>query len=73
MRYSYQMNADEVIREIKEVREHWDSLNCRLNEVCDNRLIEQLIYEMIADERRYNYLLAIAKELNVHDNGIIIR
>lgn len=73
MRYNYQISADEVVKEIKEVREHWNSLNCRLNEVSDNRLIEQLIYEMIADERRYNYLLAIAKELNVHDTGVIVR
>jgi len=73
MRYNYNMSAQEVIEEIRTVREHWEMLNCRLNEICDERIIEQVIYEMIADERRYGYLLELAREMNVHDNTVIVR
>lgn len=73
MRYSYQMSNEQIIREINEVREHWQGLNCRLNEVADKRVIEQLIYEMLADEKRYSYLLEMAKANDLHAMMPIIR
>ena len=66
MRYSYQMSNEQIINEINEVRAHWNGLNCRLNEVADKRVIEQLIYEMLADEKRYSYLLELAKANDLH-------
>ena len=73
MRYSYQMSNEQILAEIQEVRAHWQGLNCRLNEVADKRVIEQLIYEMLADEKRYSYLLELAKANDLHGSMTIIR
>ena len=73
MRYSYQMSDEQILAEIQEVRAHWQGLNCRLNEVSYPRVIEQLIYEMLADEKRYSYLLEMAKANDLHGSMPIIR
>ena len=66
MNCDYNLAGAELLQEIKAVREHWEMLNARLNWSNDVRAIEQLSYEMLADERRYEYLLKLAKETRLH-------
>ena len=66
MNLDYDLNAEELVQEIKEVRNHWELLNQSLNWLQDGRSIEQISYEMLADERRYGYLLQLAKEKHIH-------
>ena len=71
MNCDYDLAGNELLREIKAVQSHWEMLNSRLNWCNDERAIEQLSYEMLADERRYEYLLKRAKETHLRSQSVL--
>jgi len=73
MNCDYNLTHEELLDEIKQVQQHWAVLNSRLNWSDDKRTIEQISYEMLANEKRYDYLLKLAKEQNLRTSEIVLR
>ena len=73
MNCDYDLTPEELLGEIKQVKQDWTVLNSRLNWSSDKRSIEQISYEMLANEKRYDYLLKLAKEKNLHTTEITLR
>lgn len=51
----------DLLQEIEEAKQQWKNMQNIYNELQDPGLIESVIYQMIATERKYEYLLRLAK------------
>ena len=65
--------ADNLLAEIMEAKDQWQSLQQLYGEVSDPRVVEHVIHQIIATEKRYGYLLQLAKEQHLHCGDIEIR
>ena len=69
---SYGVNGD-LLTAVQQAKTQWQLLHTQLNEANDSRVVEQIIYQMIAAEKRYDYLLQLAKEQHLHTSHIDLR
>lgn len=63
----------ELLDEVNEAKFHWQCLHNLFNEASDPRVVEHIIHQIIATEKRYGYLLQLAKEQNIRCSEIDIR
>lgn len=59
--------------ELEEARAQWRSMQSLYNEVSDPALIDAVIYQVMAAERRYEYLLRLAKNEALTCENIPVR
>lgn len=60
--------ADELIRELREVKRQLDTVNRNFDMTADEDLVESYIYESNALLARYRYLLRVARENRTKDS-----
>lgn len=60
--------ADELIRELREVKRQLDTVNRNFDMTADEDLVESYIYESNALLARYRYLLRAARESRAKDS-----
>ena len=63
----------DLLQEINETKQEWLNMQNIYNEVQDPRLIDAMIYRMNAVERKYEYLLQLAKTENLVNREIMVR
>ncbi|MBR4944195.1 MAG: DUF2508 family protein [Peptococcaceae bacterium] len=63
----------DLILELEEARKQWRNMQSVYNEVSDPALIDAVIYQVIAAERRYEYLLRLAKSESLTCENIPVR
>lgn len=63
----------DLVQELEEARDQWRNLQNVYNEVSDPGLIDAVIYQTMAAERRYEYLLRLAKSEALSCENIPIR
>ncbi|MGI6752003.1 MAG: YaaL family protein [Anaerovoracaceae bacterium] len=61
-----QSGKDELMKQIQDARNEWLSAENRFNQFTDPYLIDRSIYEMMAAQSKYQYLLQCAKEKGIH-------
>lgn len=59
--------------ELEEAKEQWQNMQSVYNEVSDPALIDAVIYQVMAAERRYEYLLRLAKSESLTCENIPLR
>lgn len=59
--------------ELEEARDQWRNMQSIYNEVSDPALIDTVIFQVMAAERRYEYLLRLAKSEALSCENIPIR
>ena len=64
---------EDLLKQVEEAKTQWQSLQTVLNEVSDPRATEQVIHQLIAAEKRYDYLLQLVKEAQMHIYTIELR
>lgn len=62
-----------LLDEVNEAKVQWQCLYNVFNEVSDPRVVEHIIHQIIATEKRYGYLLQLAKEQDIRSGVIDIR
>ncbi len=63
----------DLVLELEEARDQWRNMQSIYNEVCDPALVDAVIYQVMAAERRYEYLLRLAKSESLSCENIPIR
>ena len=63
----------DLMLELEEAKCQWKNMQNIYNEVSDPALIDAVIYQMIAAEHRYEYLLQLAKRESLTCENIPIR
>lgn len=63
----------ELLEQVQEAKAKWQGLQSVLNEVSDPRAMEQVIHQLIAAEKRYDYLLQLIKEADLRNDTIELR
>lgn len=64
---------DELLQSIQQAKNEWRNFYLLLDEVSDPRVLEHVIHQILASEKRYNYLLQLAKEEALHNYEIDLR
>ena len=63
----------EPMAKVEEAKEQWKNMQSVYNEVSDPALIDAVIYQVMAAERRYEYLLRLAKSESLTCENIPLR
>lgn len=63
----------ELMLELEAAKKQWKNIQNVYNEVSDPALIDAVIYQAMAAERRYEYLLRLAKSESLTCENIPIR
>ena len=63
----------DLILELEEARKQWRNMQSVYHDVSDPALIDAVIYQVIAAERRYEYLLRLAKSESLTCENIPVR
>ena len=63
----------DLILELEDAKTQWKNMQSIYNEVSDPALIDTVIYQVMAAERRYEYLLRLAKSEALTCENIPIR
>lgn len=63
----------DLLQEIQETKQEWQNMQQVYNELQDPGLIEAVIYRLNAAERKYEYLLQLAKNRKVVNKEIVVR
>lgn len=61
----YEDSDENILKEIKKVKEEIEKINVLFENVVEPNLIDSCIYELRAIQSKYAYLLRIAKERNI--------
>jgi hydroxyethylthiazole kinase-like sugar kinase family protein len=59
--------------ELEEAKDQWRNAQSIYNEVSDPALLDTVIYQVLAAERRYEYLLRLAKSESLTCENIPVR
>lgn len=65
--------AVDLAQELEEAKCQWHNMQSVYNEVSDPALIDAVIYQVMAAERRYEYLLRLAKAESLSCENIPVR
>lgn len=63
----------DLLQEIDQALDQWQNMQTIYNEVNDPLLVETVIHQLIAAERRYDYLLRLAKAEDLYSDKIPLR
>ena len=63
----------DLISELEDARWQWKNMQSIYNEVSDPALIDTVIYQVMAAEQRYEYLLRLAKSESLTCENIPVR
>lgn len=63
----------DLMMELEDARWQWKNMQNIYNEVSDPALIDSVIYQVMAAERRYEYLLRLAKSEALTCENIPVR
>lgn len=63
----------DLILELEQAKTQWKNMQSVYNEVSDPALIDTVIYQVMAAERRYEYLLRMAKSESLTCENIPLR
>lgn len=63
----------DLLQEINETKQEWLNMQNVYNELQDPGLIDAVIYRMNAAERKYEYLLQLAKAEKLVNKEIMVR
>ncbi len=63
----------DLISELEDARWQWKNMQSIYNEVSDPALIDTVIYQVMAAEQRYEYLLRLAKNESLTCENIPVR
>lgn len=63
----------DLLQEIKETKQEWQNMQKIYNELQDPGLIDAVIYQLNAAERKYEYLLRLAKSQQLVNKEFIVR
>ena len=67
----YEKHVDHgILKEISDIKERIKSATSKFNNESDEDLIEACIYELKANEARYDYLIKIAKDSKMSCNAL---